>query len=60
MSNRGLSRQTTSAGKPAVAHEFGDETVVTRDRARTGALIGADYLAHVLGIEPSRQRAAAA
>ena len=35
---------------------FGDEAVVARDRARTGVLIGADDLAHILGIEPGRQR----
>ena len=43
-------------GQHAVAHEFGDEAVVARDRARTGVLIGANDLAHVLGIEPRRQR----
>ena len=39
----------------AVAHEFGDEAVIARDRARTGILIGANDLAHVLGIEPGRE-----
>ncbi len=43
-------------GQHAVAHELGDEAVVARDRARTGVLIGANDLAHVLGIEPRRQR----
>ena len=41
-------------GEHAVAHELRDEAVVARDRAATGVLIGADNLAHVLGIEPRR------
>ena len=43
-------------GENAVAHEFGDETVIARDHARAGVLIGADHLPHILGIEPRRQR----
>jgi hypothetical protein len=43
-------------GQHAIAHEFGDEAVIARDRARTGVLIGANDLAHVLRIEPGRQR----
>ena len=43
-------------GENAVAHELGDEAVIARHHARTGVLIGADDLAHVLGIEPSRKR----
>ena len=43
-------------GEHAVAHEFCDETVITRYRSRAGVLIGTDDLAHVLGIEPRRQR----
>jgi hypothetical protein len=40
----------------AVAHEFGDETVIAGDHARTGVLIGANHLPHILRIEPRRQR----
>ena len=43
-------------GQHAVAHEFGDETVIARDRARTGVLVGANDLAHVLGIKSCRHR----
>ena len=39
-----------------VAEEFRDETVVARQHARAGVLIGVDDLAHVLGIEPRRER----
>jgi hypothetical protein len=46
-------------GQHAVAHEFGDEPVIARDRARRGLLIGANDLAHVLGIEPGRERSRA-
>jgi hypothetical protein len=42
-------------GKNAVAHEFGDETVIARHHARAGVLIGADHLAHILRVEPRRQ-----
>ena len=40
-----------------IAKELGDEAVIARHYARTRVLIGADDLAHVLGIEPRRQRA---
>jgi hypothetical protein len=40
----------------AVAHELGDETVVARDRARTGVLIGTDHPPHIFWIEPRRRR----
>ena len=43
-------------GEHAVAHIFGDEAAVARDRRRAAFLIGGDDLAHVLGIEPRRQR----
>ena len=43
-------------GENAVAHEFRDKPVVARHRARTGVLVAADDIAHVLGIEPRRQR----
>ena len=42
-------------GENAVAHEFRDEPVVARHRARTGVLVAADDFAHVLGIEPRRK-----
>jgi hypothetical protein len=41
-------------GENAVAHEFGDEAVIARDDTGDGVLIGADDLAHVLGIKPCR------
>ena len=43
-------------GQDAVAHEFRDVTFEARDLAGHRVLIGADHLAHVLGIEPRRQR----
>src|SRR5271166_6594374 len=39
-----------------VAKEFRDKSVIARQHARAGVLIGVDDLAHVLGIEPRRQR----
>ena len=39
-----------------VAKEFRDKAVIARQHARAGVLIGVDDLAHVLGIEPRRQR----
>ena len=38
----------------AVAHIFGDETVETSNRLRRAAVIGADYLAQLFGIESRR------
>src|SRR5208337_5244233 len=46
----------TEIGENAVAHEFGDEAVISRDDARTSVLIGADDVTHVLGIELRRYR----
>ena len=43
-------------GEHAVAHVLGDETAVALDQLRAAAMIGADDPAHVLGIEPRRQR----
>ena len=43
-------------GQHAVAHELGDVALEARDLARHRVLIAADHLAHVLGIEPRRQR----
>ena len=43
-------------GEHAVAHVFGDEAAVALDQLRAAAMIGADDLAHVLGIEPRRHR----
>jgi hypothetical protein len=40
----------------AVAHVFGDETVEAANRRRRTAVIGADYLAELFGIEPRRHR----
>ncbi len=42
-------------GEYPIAKELGDKAVIARHDARTGVLIGADDLAHVLGIEPRRQ-----
>jgi hypothetical protein len=42
-------------GENAVAHEFGDETVVACNHTRAGVLIGADHPPHILGVEPRRQ-----
>jgi hypothetical protein len=39
----------------AVAHVFGDETVEAANRLRDTAVIGADHLAQLFGIEPRRQ-----
>jgi hypothetical protein len=39
----------------AVAHELCDETIEARDHAGAGALVGADQIAVVLGVEPCRQ-----
>ena len=39
----------------AVAHVFGDEAVEAAHRRRHAAVIGADHLAQLLGIEPRRQ-----
>jgi hypothetical protein len=46
-------------GQHAIAHEFGDEAVIARDRARAGILIGADHFTHIFGIEPRRHRGGA-
>ena len=46
-------------GEDAVTHEFRDEAVVARHHARAGVLIGADDLAHVLRVEPRRERSRA-
>ena len=43
-------------GEHAVAHVFGDEAAVALDQRRAAAMIGADDLAHILGIEPRRHR----
>ena len=43
-------------GEHAVAHELGDVALEARDLARDGVLVGADDLAHLLGIEPARER----
>ncbi len=43
-------------GQQPVAHELGNETAMARDHDGAGFLVGADHLAHVLGIEPGRQR----
>ena len=43
-------------GENAVAHELRDEAVIARHHARDRVLIGADDLAHVLGVEPRRKR----
>jgi hypothetical protein len=43
-------------GEHAVTHEFRDESVVARHYARDRVLICADDVAHVLWVEPSRQR----
>ena len=47
-----------------VAHELGDETVIARDRARAGVLVGTDDFPRVLGlsraesaVEPTRSHA---
>ena len=40
----------------AVAHVFGNKPVESSDRLRDTLLIGADYKAHVLGIELRRER----
>jgi len=39
-------------GEHPVADVFGDEATVALDRRRAAAMVGADDLAHVLGIEP--------
>jgi hypothetical protein len=46
----------TEISKNAIAHEFGDEAVVACNRARTSVLVSANDLAHILRIEPCRQR----
>ncbi len=43
-------------GEHPIAHELGDEAVVARYRARARVLIGANDLAHVLGIKPGGER----
>ena len=43
-------------GEHAVAHVLGDVTRPALDHLGAAFLIGADHLAHVLGIEPRRQR----
>ena len=43
-------------GEHAVAHELGDVTLETGDLARHGALVGAQDLPHLFGVEPLRQR----
>jgi hypothetical protein len=43
-------------GEHAVAHELRDMALEAPDLARYSVLIGADHLAHVLGIELRRQR----
>jgi hypothetical protein len=40
----------------AVAHVFGDEAAVAFDEARAALVIGGNDLAHILGIEPCRER----
>ena len=43
-------------GEHAVAHVLGDVAAPALDHLGAAALIGADHRAHVLGIEPRRQR----
>ena len=43
-------------GQHAVAHELGDVPAEARDLARDGVLVGAQDLAHLLGVEPAAQR----
>ena len=40
-------------GEHPVAHVLGDVALAARDRARHSVLVGADDVAHVLGIEPA-------
>ena len=42
-------------GQHAVAHELGDMALEARDLARDGVLVGAEDLAHLLGVEPARR-----
>ena len=49
-----MGARKTKISQHPIAHELGDEAVVARNRARTGVLIGANDLAHVLGIKPGR------
>ena len=51
-----VSARKAKIGQHAIAHEFGDEAVIACDSARTGVLIDANDLAHVLGIQPGRHR----
>jgi hypothetical protein len=41
-------------GQHPVAHEFGDKSVIARDDAGNGVLIGPDLLAQFLEVEPRR------
>ena len=43
-------------GEHAVAHELGDVALEARDLAGDGVLVGADDLAHLLGVEPRGER----
>ena len=43
-------------GQHAVAHELGDVALEARDLARDRVLVGADELAHLLGVEPAGER----
>jgi hypothetical protein len=45
----------TEIGERAVAHVLGHKAAGALDHLRAAALIGADDLAHVLGVEPRRQ-----
>ena len=43
-------------GQHAVAHELGDVALEPGDLAGDGVLVGADDLAHLLRVEPGRER----
>ena len=43
-------------GEHAVAHELGDVALEARDLARDRVLVGAEDLAHLLGVEPRGER----
>jgi hypothetical protein len=43
-------------GHDAVAHELGDIALEAPDLARYRVLVGPQYVAHLLGIKPRRQR----
>ena len=40
-------------GEHPVAHELGDVALEAQDLARDGVLVGAEQLAHLLGVEPA-------